>query len=134
MSSLDALAFDVSNAVPVSIVNPKTRQPIRDAEGKESYISIVSLDSPEVQRVQKDTLNKRLKTRGRLTMSADELDAERANTLVAATKGWYLVSLDGTPLNVPFSEATARALYSDPRFAWIREQVNEALDDRATFL
>jgi len=37
-------------------------------------------------------------------------------------------------LDVPFSEQTARVIYTDPRFAWIREQVSEALDDRATFL
>lgn len=132
--SLDALAIDVNSAVKVPIVDPKTRQVLRAADGTEAYISIVSVDSPEVQRVQKSTLNKRLKQRGRLTMTADELDAERAEVLVAATKDWFLVSRDGTALNVPYSEATARALYTDSRFTWIREQVSEALDDRATFL
>lgn len=132
--SLDALAIDISNAVPVTILHPKTRQPLRDETGKESYISVVSLDSPEVQRVQKAALNKRLKMRGRVTMTADELEAERAETLIAATKAWHLVSQDGKALNVALDEATARVLYSDPRFAWIKEQVSEALDDRATFL
>ena len=51
--SLDALAVDVSNAVPITILHPKTRQPLRDAAGKEAFISVVSLDSPEVQKVQK---------------------------------------------------------------------------------
>jgi hypothetical protein len=132
--SLDALAFDVTAAVQVPILHPKTRQPLRDAEGREAFISILSVDSPEVQKVQKATLNKRLKQRGRMTMTADELDAERAEVLIAATKDWFLVSMDGAALNAPYSEATARALYTDPRFAWIREQVSEALDDRATFL
>ena len=132
--SLDALAVDVSNAVPITILHPKTRQPLRDAEGKEAFISVVSLDSPEVQKVQKAALNKRLKMRGRVTMTADELEAERAETLVAATKDWYLVGLDGTPLNVPMSDTTARTVYTDLRFSWIKEQVSEALDDRATFL
>jgi hypothetical protein len=132
--SLDALAVDVSHAAKITLLNPKTRQPIRDADGKEAYIEVVSLDSPEVQNVQKAAINKRLKMRGRATVTADEIEAERAETLVAATKGWYLVTLDGAPMGVAFDAPTARVLYTDARFAWIREQVNEALDDRATFL
>jgi hypothetical protein len=84
--------------------------------------------------IQKAAVNKRLKMRGRATITADEIEAERAETLIAATKGWYLVALDGSPLNAEFNVATARVVYTDPRFAWVREQVNEALDDRATFL
>lgn len=132
--SLDALAVNVSNAVKITILHPKTRQPLRDTAGNEAYIEVVSVDSPEVMAVQKAAINKRLKMRGRATVTADEMEAERAETLVAATKGWYLVSLDGTPLNVALDTATARTVYTDPRFAWIREQVSEALDDRATFL
>lgn len=132
--SLDALAVNVSNAVPITILHPKTRQPLRDAAGKEAFISVVSLDSPEVQKVQKAALNKRLKMRGRVTMTADELEAERAEALVAATKDWYLVGLDGSPLDAPLNDTTARTIYSDLRFSWIKEQVSEALDDRATFL
>lgn len=132
--SLDALAIDVTQTVKVSLLNPKTRQPIRDVDGNESYIELVSLDSPEVLAVQKAAINKRLKMRGRATVTADEIEAERAETLIAATKTWNLISLDGKPLNVELTPVTARTVYTDARFAWIREQVNEALDDRATFL
>jgi hypothetical protein len=132
--SLDALAIDVTQTVKVPLLNPKTRQPIRDTKGNEAYIELVSLDSPDVLAVQKAAINKRLKVRGRATVTADEIEAERAETLIAATKAWNLISLDGQPLNVELTAVTARTVYTDPRFAWIREQVNEALDDRATFL
>lgn len=131
--NLDALALDVSQTADVHLLHPTTRQPIRDAEGNPAYVRVVSLDSPEVQAVQKAAINKRLNTRGRGKMTADELEAERAETLVAATKGWYLLTLDGQPINVPYSPAVARNLYVDNRFSWIREQVNEAVEDRATF-
>lgn len=134
MSAFDALAVDVTSAVPVTIVHPKTRQPLRDENGKEAYIELLSPDSPEVQKVQKNAINKRLKARGRATMTADELEAERAETLVAATKGWYLIALNGAVLDVPVTPENARTLYTDSRFAWIREQVSEAFDERATFL
>lgn len=132
--SLDALALDVSAPVSVTLLHPKTRQPLRDENGKEATISVVSLDSPDVQRVQKAALNKRLKMRGRVTLTADELEAERTETMVVATKSWHLVSLEGKALDVPLTAENARVVYSDARFAWIKEQVNEALDDRATFL
>jgi hypothetical protein len=131
--NLDALAFDVSQTADVHLLHPVTRQPLRDKDGNPAYVRVVSLDSPEVQAVQKAAINKRLNTRGRGKMTADELEAERAETLVAATKGWYLVTLDGDKLDVPFSQAVARNVYTDARFSWIREQVNEAVEDRATF-
>jgi|NOAtaT_7_FD_contig_71_139213_length_2195_multi_3_in_0_out_0_2 hypothetical protein len=134
MSAFDALAVDNTASVLVPILHPKTRQPIRDAEGKEAHIDLLPLTSPEVQKVQKAAINKRLKARGRATMTADELEAERAETFVAATKGWYLVNPnDGSKLDVPFTPENARTLYTDLRFAWIRDQVSEALDDPATF-
>ncbi len=132
--NLDALAIDVNQTVKMPINDPRTRQPMRDTDGNEAYIELVSLDSPEVMAVQKAAINKRLKARGRATVTADEVEAERAETFIAATKGWYLVARDGKPMNVDFTPATARIGYTDPRFSWIREQVSEALDDRATFL
>jgi hypothetical protein len=133
--SLSSLGLDVAAPVNVTILNPKTRQPIRDTEGKEAFITLVSPDHPDVQKVQKAAINKRLKARGRApNLTADELEAERAETLVAATKGWYLVNFDGSPINVPFNESVAREVYTKPEFSWLREQVSEAFDDRATFL
>jgi hypothetical protein len=132
--NLDALAFDVAITADVTLLHPITRQPLRDKDGNVAYVRVVSLDSPEVQAVQKQAINKRLNARGRTKMTADELEAERAETLVAATKGWYLVSMEGDKLDVPYSPALARNLYTDARFTWIREQVNEAVEDRATFL
>lgn len=133
--NLDALAFDVTATVDVPILHPKTGMPLRqNGTDREAYIRVVSLDSPEVEAVQKALINKRLQSRNRAKVTADELNAERAETLVAATKDWFLVDFQGNALDYPFNTANARAIYTDPRFSWIREQVSEALDNRATFL
>ena len=63
----------------------------------------------------------------------DPLDDEQDELalLAACTLGWEGLSTDGAPL--VFSAEAARALYADPRRAWVRDQVKAALDERALF-
>ena len=75
----------------------------------------------------------RLAQRGRMRITPEELEAESTELLAALTAGWHLVTLDGHPLDVPFSIENARELYAAPALAWLREQVDEFAADRGNF-
>ncbi len=60
----------------------------------------------------------------------DDLE-EETDYLVASTLGWA-ITLGGAPL--PFSEAAARALYTDKKRAWLRAQVRAGLDQAELFI
>ena len=62
----------------------------------------------------------------------DELVDRQTETLVVSTLGWKNLVIDGEPL--PYSEASARKLYTDPRFEWVRAQVATAINDIGLFM
>jgi hypothetical protein len=61
-----------------------------------------------------------------------DAEARQPQDLAAQTLGWTgYVDDAGTP--VPFSQQAAEALYSDPEMAWLVDQVQEALGNKALF-
>lgn len=114
--------------------HPITRQPLRDPDGKEAWIELFSADSDIARKHQQAIQRRRLAQRGnRLRITPEELEAEAVDLLAALTAGWYLVSLNGEPLNVPFSVENARELYAVPAMTWVREQVDEFAADRGNY-
>lgn len=59
--------------------------------------------------------------------AADELE-----TLVACTLGWRNMRAAGAPIE--WSAGACAALYADPKRAWVRDQVKQALDQRELFI
>jgi hypothetical protein len=60
----------------------------------------------------------------------DDIEDEN-DYLVASTLGWNLTQ-KGKPLE--FSEANARALYTNPKLQWVRTQVLDALNENTIFI
>lgn len=133
MSKFAGLEIEVDKPQRMTLVHPVTRQPIRDAEGKEAWIDLHSSDSAIARKHQRAVQNRRLNMRGRGKIGAEELEAEAVDLLAALTIGWRLLALDGAPLDVPFSPEAARDLYTAPSLAWVREQADEFAADRANF-
>lgn len=98
------------------------------------FISILGADSDayrecmrEIQRRRTERMNRSR----RFLATPEELESDALDLLASATTGWRgLAYRDGTP--VPFSAAAARDLYRG--FPAIRDQVDQAVGDRALFL
>jgi len=105
----------------------------RSGEPLPAEIDLHGVDSEVCQRVVREQQRRHLanavKTR-RLVMTPEAIESDSLDLLTAATRAWRGMELDGKPLE--FSPEAARALYV--RFAWIREQVEQAINDRANFL
>ncbi len=63
-------------------------------------------------------------------ISAEEIENDDLEQLVAVTVAWSGVGLDGSDL--PYSADNARKLYK--RLPWLREQAGAFVTDRANFL
>lgn len=63
--------------------------------------------------------------------SADVMNEEAVELLVACSAGSKNLSLDGKAVT---SADDFRKLYSDPRYSWLRAQVDEALGEVGNFL
>jgi hypothetical protein len=78
------------------------------------------------QRARVDRMNKAR----RMTVTPEEIEAEAIELLVEVTTGWSGFKLNGADL--PFTRDNVRLVYK--RYGWIREQVDQAVGDRANFL
>ncbi len=83
----------------------------------------------ERQRVQRAKFAKS----GKLQFDDPEDDEAAAiDHLAACTFGWKNIGRGGRVLE--FSQEAARSLYADPAFAWLRTQVQAAMDARENFI
>jgi hypothetical protein len=64
------------------------------------------------------------------SLTPEELEAGTIELLAECTVGWSPITIKGE--DVPFSLENAKMLYKD--YPWIREQVDDAMDDRANFI
>jgi hypothetical protein len=95
---------------------------------------LLGKDSAAAKKHGRSQAQKIIDKRGRGKTKAEELEASNVELLVALTKGWYLVSFAGEAIEFECTPANARALYTDSKFDWIKDQVDEFSGDRSGFL
>lgn len=110
------------------------------------FITVLGRDSEEFKKVSAEHNRRRVAKAqksgaARLTLSLEEVEAESVDLLVACTKSWRqqdkdtpegkaTLTLQGEELEC--TRANAEKLYK--KYPWIREQVDQAVVDRANFL
>jgi len=133
--------MDLSNlmvtdeAKAVDLVHPVTFRPLGTPE-KPVRVMIVPPSHPRMRAVERRIADQRVQNamvaRGRMKLSADEIEAEAVDRLVACIESWEGIELEGKPLKV--SAENARMLMTNPALRWLRDQVDTALGDHGTFL
>lgn len=132
MGKFDALALPVEKAGRMTIVHPVSRQPLRTEAG-DAYIDLFSAESEVARKHQRAVQRRRIAMRGRGKITPEEIEAEAVELLSALTAGWSLAALDGSAIDVPFTQDNARELYADNGLSWLREQADEFVSDRGNF-
>jgi hypothetical protein len=128
-NGFDLAQLNAAETAVVDIYHPVTKVAIG------IQITVASTDSETFRKASQAQQNKRLKqmSRGRragATLTAEELEEESLDLLATCTIGWDGVLMGTEPL--AFSKQAAMNLYR--KHAFIREQVDEAMADRALFL
>lgn len=120
---LAGLAVNAEKPARMTIINPFNSHPVRHVEtGEEAYVDVLSETGKIGAQWQREMTDKALQRRGRAG-KADVLEDDLTDKATRLTVGWSLMTLDGTPINLPFSRANARELYEMPEMSWLREQV-----------
>lgn len=136
-SGFDFTDLDTKTAADAGTVvhleHPGTGDPLYDEKQNPITITVLGSDSEKVRKLVRQQADKRFERMRRqkegVTSAAIESDA--VARMVAATVAWQGVKLDGQVLEC--NEQNARKLYGDPRFPWIAEQVEKAIEDRQRF-
>jgi len=127
LNQLDTIAVG-EQGVPMQVKHPVSGEPLTKDDGTPQTITLAGHDSDRFRAAQRANTDRRLKSQRRVA-SAEEIDKENLELLVAVTLGWD-IQVDGqTPEP---SKAKIREIYT--RFPWMREQVDVFVGDRANFL
>lgn len=131
LGQLDTCAA-AEDGVDLQLKHPGTLAPLTQDDTAETPITIrlAGQDSARFRKAERANRDKRLRGGFRRTPTAAELDAEGLELLTNCTLGWSGIVLDGAPLE--FTTANVRMLYK--RLAWVREQVDAFVGERAYFL
>lgn len=133
MSRFAGLALPVDQPARMIISTPDEGGTLRNREtGEDAWIDLLSADS-EVARAHDRALRDRI-MRHRRPLSSDEAEQWGTDLLAKLTRGWSLVTLDGEPIDLPFSEAAARELYAMPELRWLRDQIDRFVADRGNWV
>jgi hypothetical protein len=65
------------------------------------------------------------------TIKPEELQKESLDMLKACSESAVNLAVDGVDVK---TADELRAVYADPRFSWLRDQVDEAIGDQSNFL
>lgn len=121
--------------VPIEIIHPKTNLPLGIT------IVVCGSDSETFKKMQRKQLNRRMersaRNRGRqLQLTAEELEAESLDLLVACTKSWNEKGRPELEFNpgelLPCTPENVRRLYEE--LPWLKEQIDQEIGDRSNFL
>lgn len=104
---------------------------LRTRKGSGAFITVFGMDS-DVFRAAKAERARVFaeKAEAGQEVSAVDVEESQVELLARCTKGWRGIARNKAPLQ--FSLDAARALYRD--FPAIREQINQAIGDRANFV
>jgi hypothetical protein len=133
LSSLDTSIAAESGAV-MTVVNPVSGAVLVAEDKKPVTITLAGEDSERFKRADRANRNRRLArqqgARGG-KISAEEMEADNLELLVAVTIDWSGLAIDGNE-ELSFSADNARVLYT--KLPWLREQAQAFVLDRSNFL
>lgn len=131
LASLDTRAAS-DEGVLMKVRHPDTDDVLL-SDGQPILLRLAGQDSKVFRAIDREHTDKRFKRMGRggrAELTADELEIERLERVIACTLGWENVYLDGERL--PFSQENAHRLYT--QLSWLVEQANRFIGERGNFL
>ncbi len=129
--------FDLANitvdldARPLELRHPQTGEVLKGKDGKAWTVLLHGHDSEQYKRHARKFLNERMNA-GKKNLKVEQVEREAVEQLVGLTAGWKNIVLNGEELE--YSTDKAREIYADPRYSWLRDQVESFASDRANFL
>ena len=132
IAKLDTLTL-AEEGVPMPVVHPRTREPVKDNAGKPITVTLLGKNS-DTARASFRRIGDRASERAMRGMKPTPEDRERddAEYLAACTKAWGFTELDGQPF--PCNYDNAMRLWGDARFRWLREQALSFVMDEGNYL
>lgn len=133
MSKFSGFDLEVDQPSRMVINHPETGQPLRDADGNEAWIDLLSADSAKAQAYERKVTQSRLSQRLQ-QITAEQLFAENIARYANRFVAWQLIDLKGNRVDEPCTEKNAAEFIgSGGEKNWLREQVEAFYATRTNF-
>lgn len=132
LSTLDTTASAEAGA-KMEVVHPTTGAVLLQSDGKPISVMLAGEDSDRYRKADRRISNRRLATAStgrRVRATAEGIEADRLEVLVACTISWEGIGFDGGEKEC--TPESAREAYK--KLPWLREQADAFIVDRANFL
>jgi len=124
---LSQLNVSAAGSSELTLRHPATGEDLYDGDNPVT-VTLLGKDSKEYRQAVARTANSRL--RNRKVQTVEQAQQDGIDLLSAVTLGWQGITENGEPLECTQHEV--KRVYRE--YAWIREQVDEFVDDRSNFL
>lgn len=129
----DVATVRSDDGVPMTVVHPKSRQPITHDDGSLMTITLLGRSSEAFREILRQIqINRAEIANRRQVLTDDDVFLEDTQTLVACTADWSIRQLDGQPF--PANPQNIRKLWGDTRFRWLRERALQFILEDGNFL
>jgi hypothetical protein len=130
--ALDLSTLALSESTEYQLRHPGTDELLfADEEKTQPITAIIYGTSSKQHRNAITALQNKILKRGKAKGTAESMREDGIDILVACTDRFNNLTYNGAAVN---TDATLRALYSDPQFGWIKSQIEEAIEDTSAFL
>lgn len=133
--SLSRMLLPVEQPSRLYLLHPATKRPLVNRDtGDRAWVDLLSADSEALKRHNSRIVDRAVRQQKQgQARSVEDIEADHVDRLVVLTKGWSLVDPEGEPIDDACTPENARTLYSAPGAAWVRDQVEAFVNDRANF-
>ena len=126
----DLTSIKEAGTADIDILHPITRAPTG------AVITLMGPEHPARKKVQYERQRKMraaFSRRGHVEVGdPEEEEQEEVERLASFTVSWKDIGIDGKPLE--YSKAAAVDLYGRPEMAWLKRQIQSALNDLENFI
>lgn len=134
---MDLARYDTKALADEGVVmyvrHPGTGEPLLDKDDAPVTITLAGVDSDRFRDVVRSQTKRRLNGGSAAGAPKPDAEAEAIELLVKCTLAWSGIGL-GSDRELECTPENVRAIYSDPRVPWLRQQVDRFIADRANFL
>lgn len=129
---MDLAKFALNEIPPqtMNLVHPVDGTTLKGDDGVPLSITVYGADSDQFRSIVRQYGNKRLNEKKNKKQRMEELEEMSAKILAKVTVSWHNIVENGEQLTC--NEENAFKVYGE--YPWIREQVDEFVNDRSNFL
>jgi hypothetical protein len=121
-----------SDEIVVTLKHPATDEPLKNPDNSDMTITIYAPNSKDYKKVLHEQTNKRLKkmqSKGKNEVTAEEIEESTLEALAKTTKEWNITYGGEAP---KLSVAKAKEVYD--KVFWIKNQIEGAIENSLDFM